>query len=167
MKNRSVRYLVQGALIAALYIVLTYVCNALSLANGPIQVRFSEALTILPFFTPAAIGGLFVGCFLSNLLTGCASYDVLFGSIATLIGAFGTYFLRKRKWLAPLPPIVSNILIIPFILKYVYEAPGSFPYFMLSVGVGEILSCGVLGMYLLFALRPYQKILFEIDGESK
>lgn len=160
-------FLIQGAVIAALYVVLTFLSNAFGLASGVIQVRFSEALTILPFFTPAAIGGLFIGCFLSNVLSGCALYDVIFGSLATLIGAFGTYLLRRYKWLAPLPPIAANTLIIPFILSYVYGFSGGIPYFMLTVGIGEVLSCGLLGMLLLFALRPHEKIIFNTQGESK
>ena len=91
-------FLAQAAMIAALYIVLTFIANALGLANYAIQVRFSEALTILPYFTPAAIPGLFAGCLLSNILTGCMPLDVIFGSLATLVGAFGTYALRKHKW---------------------------------------------------------------------
>ena len=93
--NRKTLYLVHAAVIAALYVVLTLLANALGLANYAIQVRFSEALTILPFFTPAAIPGLFVGCILSNLLTGCMPLDVVFGSLATLAGALGTYFLSS------------------------------------------------------------------------
>ena len=90
MKNQKSNHtllLVQAAMIAALYVVLTYIANAMGLASSAIQIRFSEALTILPYFTPAAIPGLFVGCFLSNILTGCAIPDIIFGSIATLIGA--------------------------------------------------------------------------------
>ena len=100
-------------MIAALYVVLTLLANALGLANYAIQVRFSEALTILPFFTPAAIPGLTIGCLLSNILTGCAPLDILFGTLATLIGALGTYALRRFEWLAPLPPILANTIIVP------------------------------------------------------
>lgn len=115
--NKKVLYLVHGAVIAALYVVLTMLANALGLANYPIQVRFSEALTILPVFTPAAIPGLFLGCIISNTMTGCMLLDIIFGSLATLIGAFGTYLLRdKNKWLAPLPPIIANTIIVPFVL---------------------------------------------------
>ena len=106
MKNKKIMYLSQAAMIAALYVVLTLLANALGLANYAIQVRFSEALTILPFFTPAAIPGLTIGCLLSNILTGCAPLDILFGTLATLIGALGTYALRRFEWLAPLPPIL-------------------------------------------------------------
>ena len=133
--NKKVLYLVHGAVIAALYVVLTMLANALGLANYPIQVRFSEALTILPVFTPAAIPGLFLGCIISNTMTGCMLLDIIFGSLATLIGAFGTYLLRdKNKWLAPLPPIIANIIIVPFVLAYVYHLEGGIPYFMLTVG---------------------------------
>ena len=152
--------MVQAAMIAAIYVVLTFIANAFGLANYAIQVRFSEALTILPFFTPVAIPGLFVGCLLSNILTGCMPLDILFGSLATLIGACGTYALRKYKWLAPIPPIIANTLIVPFVLAYVYKFEGSIPYFMLTVSIGEIISCGILGMLLLFALQKYAGKLF-------
>ena len=168
MKNKNLIYLCKAAVIAALYVVLTLLANSLGLANYAIQVRFSEALTILPFFTPAAIPGLFVGCLLSNILTGCMVLDIVFGSIATLIGALGTYFLSKTfkeknfsKWLAPIPPILANTIIVPFVLAYVYKFEGSIPYFMLTVGIGEIISYGILGMLLLFSLNKHRKVLFE------
>lgn len=174
--NKKVLSLVHAAVIAALYVVLTLLANTLGLANYAIQLRFSEALTILPFFTPAAVPGLFVGCLLSNILTGCMPLDVIFGSLATLLGALGTWFLCGRtksvisakhpeitKWLAPLPPIIANTLIVPFVLAYVYRFEGSIPYFMLTVGVGEILSCGVLGMILLNILQKYRKYIFPAE----
>ena len=160
MKNTHVLFTVQAALIAALYVVLTLIANSLGLANYPVQIRFSEALTVLPFFTPAAIPGLFAGCLLSNLLTGCMLWDVVFGSIATLLGALGTYLMRKNKWLAPLPPIAANSLIVPFVLTYVYRFEGSVPYFMLTVGAGEVISCGILGMLLLLVLQKYARQIF-------
>lgn len=152
-------FLVRAAMIAALYVVLTFIANALGLASQAIQVRFSEALTILPYFTPAAIPGLFVGCLLSNLLTGCALPDIIFGSLATLIGAVLTYSLRRHKWLAPVPPILANIIVVPFVLLYAY---GIRPLWLsfITVGIGEILSCGVLGMLLLFTLNKYRRQLF-------
>ena len=157
---KKTRFITHAALIAALYVVLTYVANAFGLASGAIQVRFSESLTVLPFFTPAAIPGLFIGCILSNLLTGCALFDTLFGSIATFIGAIGTYAIRKHKWLTPLPPILANTLIVPFVLAYVYGVPGGIPYLMVTVGIGELISCYVLGMILLFGLNKYRNVLF-------
>ena len=160
MKNKNTLFLTQAAMIAALYVVLTLVANSLGLANMAIQIRFSEALTVLPFFTFAAVPGLFVGCLVSNLITGAVPLDILFGSIATLIGALGTYAFRKYKWMASIPPILSNTIIVPMILAYVYQFEGSIPYFMLTVGIGEILSCGVLGLSLLFGLSKYRNILF-------
>ena len=154
--NKKVLYLVHGAVIAALYVVLTMLANALGLANYAIQVRFSEALTILPVFTPAAIPGLFLGCIISNTMTGCMLLDIIFGSLATLIGAFGTY-------LAPMPPIIANTIIVPFVLAYVYHLEGGIPYFMLTVGIGEIISCGVLGMLLRTVLQKYRKYIFDVQ----
>lgn len=162
MKRRNhAEFIVQGAAIAALYVVLTLLSNIFGLASGVVQVRISEALTVLPFFTPAAVPGLFVGCIISNLLAGSAIWDVVFGSIATLIGAAGTYLLRKKtKWLAPLPPIAANTLIVPFILAFAYGAEESIPFLMLTVGAGEIISCGVLGLILLKALEKHAKDIF-------
>ncbi len=160
MRDKKVLFMTQAAMIAALYVVLTLLANALGLANYAIQVRFSEALTVLPFFTPAAIPGLTVGCVLSNLLTGCMPLDIVFGSFATLLGAIGTYLLRKYKWAAPIPPIIANTLIVPFILAYVYRFEGSIPYFMLTVGIGEMISCGILGMILLGVFNKYRNVIF-------
>ena len=157
---KHTKYVVKAALVAALYVVLTYLAAAMGLSgNLPVQLRFSEALTILPFFTSAAIPGLTVGCFIANLLTGCAIWDVFFGTLATFIGACGTYVLRKRnKYLAPLPPIIANTLIVPFVLKFVYVFPGSILYFFITVFIGELLSCGILGILLLFALEKHKRI---------
>jgi len=166
MKTSKTQFLTQAAIIAALYVVLTIIANIFGLANYAIQVRFSEALTILPFFTPAAIPGLFIGCLLSNLLTGCLPLDIIFGSLATLLGALGTYALRKQKWLAPIPPIAANVLIVPFILAYVYQFEGSIPYFMVTVGIGEVISCGILGMILLNTLLKYEKHLFGTNHKA-
>lgn len=163
MNIKKIMFLTHAALIAALYVVLTMIANAMGLANYAIQIRFSEALTILPFFTPAAVPGLFIGCLLSNLLTGCAIPDIIFGSMATLLGALGTLILRKSKWLAPIPPIAANTLIIPFILAYVYQFEGSLPYFMITVGIGELISCGILGILLLNILQKYAPRIFFLD----
>ena len=119
MKHKGILFVSQGAIIAALYVVLTMLANALGLANYPVQLRFSEALTVLPLFTGAAIPGLFVGCLISNILSGAVIWDVIFGSLATLIGAIGTYLLRRYKLLPLLPPIISNTLIVPLSLPMV------------------------------------------------
>jgi len=153
------RYLTNAAIIAAVYIVLTLITNALGLANGAIQVRISEAMCVLPMFTPAAIPGLFIGCLLSNIFTGCVVWDVIFGSLATLIGAVFTYNLRKYKRLALLPPIIANTAIIPFVLKFAYGLPSGLWYFIITIGIGEIISCGVLGTLLYGYLKKYKKII--------
>lgn len=157
--NKKVLFIVYAAVIAALYVVLTFVANAFGLANYAVQVRFSEALTILPFFTPAAIPGLTIGCLLSNILTGCALPDIVFGTLATLIGAVFTYLLRKNRWLAPIPPIAANTLVVPFVLLFAYGIKPLWLSF-LTVGAGEIISCGILGMLLLNLLNRYKKQLF-------
>lgn len=158
MKNKSTLFLVQAAAIGAVYVVLTLVFAPLSF--GEVQVRFAEALTILPFFTPAAIPGLFVGCIIANFLGGAIPVDIIFGSIATLLGAVFTYKLRSNKWLAPLPPIAANTVIVPFVLYYGYGINLPIPLMMLTVGIGEVLSCGVLGMILLGALSKYGNSIF-------
>lgn len=157
--NRNVLNVVHAAVIAALYIVFTLIANALGLANYAVQVRFSEALTILPFFTAAAIPGLTAGCLLSNILTGCAVPDIIFGTLATLLGAIFTRLLRRQKWLAPVPPIVANTVIVPFVLLYAYGIKPLWLSF-LTVGAGEIISCGILGMLLLLLLQKYRKYIF-------
>lgn len=163
MKNKNVLFLTQAAMIAALYVVLTFVANAFGLANYAVQVRFSEALTILPYFTPAAIPGLFIGCLLSNILTGCAIMDIIFGSIATLIGAYFTYKLRQFKWLAPVPPIVANAIVVPFVLKYAYGIEPLW-FSFLTVTAGELISCGLLGMILLLSLQKYAGKIFNTQA---
>ena len=148
MKQRNkIRFLSYAAIIAALYVVLTFLSSVFGLASGVIQIRLSEALTVLPAFTPAAIPGVFIGCLFSNLLTGCLPWDVVFGSLASLIGALGTYFFRKKgKWIAPIPPILSNAIIVPLVLQKVYGVPDSYPFLVLTVGIGEIIAAGILGM---------------------
>ena len=157
--SNRVLSLVQAAMIAALYVVLTFIANALGLASSVIQIRFSEALTILPYFTPAAVPGLFIGCLLSNILTGCTLPDILFGSLATLLGAVFTQKLRKYKWLAPVPPIVANAVIVPFVLLYAYGIQPLW-FSFITVTIGEFISCGILGMLLLFVLQKYAGRLF-------
>ena len=162
--SKKTAYITQAALIAALYTVLTMIAAGFDLASGAIQVRFSEALTIMPFFTPAAIPGLTLGCLLSNILTGCVLPDVIFGTLATLLGALGSCALRKNRFLCAIPPIVSNALIIPFVLTYAYHIPGGIPLFMLTVGLGELISCMGLGQLLLQVLLPSLGRLFNPDN---
>lgn len=151
--NRKTRFLTQGALIAALYVVLTYITNLAGMASGAVQVRISEALCILPAFTASAVPGLFVGCLAANLLTGAALWDVVFGSVATLLGALGTRYFGRNKFLAPIFPIVSNTVIIPLVLKLAYGVEQGYIFLALSIFIGEVISCGVLGIILYKALE--------------
>jgi uncharacterized membrane protein len=153
--------IVSGAAIAAVYVVLTVLAASVNLASGAIQVRFSEALTVLPFFTPTAVPGLAVGCLLSNILTGCALPDIIFGTLATLLGALGTRMLKGHRFLCTLPPVIANTLIVPFVLTYAYQIPGGIPYLMLTVGIGEVIACMILGQILLTALMPVAAGIFR------
>ena len=155
------RTIALGGLTAALYIVLTLLANAFGLASGMIQVRVSEALCILPCFFPEAIPGLFIGCLISNIITGSAIWDIVFGSLATLIGAIGTYLCRKNRWLAPLPPILANTLIIPFVLAYAYGVEEGIWLLAITVGIGEFLSVFVLGELLYSGLVKRKDISFR------
>lgn len=160
MKNKSTLFLVQAAAIAAIYVVLTMVFAPISF--GEVQVRFAEALTILPFFTPAAIPGLFAGCLIANILGGAIPVDIIFGSLATLIGAAFTYkFRNSSRYLAPVPPILANTIIVPFVLYYGYGINLPIPLMMLTVGIGEILSCGILGMIVFTVLSRYRNTIFS------
>ena len=170
MKNNKVQQIAFGGAVAALYVVLTCAAATLNLASGAIQVRFSEALTILPVLIPAAVPGLAIGCLLANLLTGCALWDVVFGSLATLIGAVGTWLLRKKPFLAWIPPVVSNMVIVPLVLLHVYGVAdltvfghtfagnSLFWMLMVTVGAGEVISCGVLGLLLYHCLRKIPQL---------
>ncbi len=161
MKKRfGAVFIAQAGAIAALYVVLTYLCNILGLANNVIQVRFSEALTILPIFTPAAIPGLAIGCLISNIVNGCIIWDIVFGTIATLIGAVGTYLLRRVKWLGPIPPILANAIVVPLVLIYGYQVPDAYFFCVATVTAGEVISCGVLGILLMLGLWRVRYTLF-------
>jgi uncharacterized membrane protein len=157
-KTKGTRLLVQSSVVAAIYVALTLVSGMFGLSSGVLQLRLSEALCVLPVFTVSAVPGLFVGCIIANLITGSIALDIVFGSLATLIGAILTRKLRGNTLAALLPPILSNTLIIPFVLKYAYGFSGSVLYFMLTVGIGEILSCGVLGYIVITALKRHPNL---------
>lgn len=148
-QSQRTRYICHAALIAALYVVLTYIAKAFGLDSGVIQVRLSEMLCLLPIYTAAAIPGVTIGCLIANVMTGAIFLDIIAGPFATLLGALGTYYLRKNKWLAAFPPVLSNALIIPFVLSYGYGVAEAIPFMMLTVGVGEIISIYGLGMLLI------------------
>ena len=157
--NKRVYLMMQGSMIAAIYVALTLAFAPIS--YGVVQFRISEALCVLPFFTPAAIPGLFVGCLLSNILGGAVPLDVIFGSLATLIGALGSWYLRMHRWCVCLPPIMANTLIIPWVLRYAYGAEEMIAFSAVTVGIGEILAIGVLGNVLLAALSAYKNLVFR------
>ena len=160
MKKKSILFMTQASMIATIYVVLTIIFAPFGFGN--IQVRIAEALTILPAFTPAAIPGLFIGCIIGNLIGGAVLPDIIFGSLATLIGACFTFLLKnKHPYFAPIPPILSNTLIIPFVLQYAYGFELPIPFMMLTIGIGEILSCGLLGMILYTALAKYRHKIFK------
>ncbi len=160
MRDKKVIFLTQAAMIAAIYVVLTFVFAPISF--GEVQIRISEMLTVLPVFTPAAIPGLFVGCLIGNITGGGLLPDVIFGSLATLIGAVGTYNLRNsNRFFAVLPPIVANICIVPFVLRYAYGVALPIPFLMLTVGIGEVVSCGILGNCLICVLSRYRTRIFD------
>jgi uncharacterized membrane protein len=163
MKNRKTRdtlvYVSEASAIAALYVAITVAIGPLG--SSAIQCRISEAMCILPIFTPAAIPGLAIGCLISNIATGCLWQDVLFGTLATLIGAIGSRLLRRLWWLSPLPTVLANTLIVPFVLAWAYKVPEGIGFLMLTVGLGEIISAYVLGILLYFALRKNARYIFK------
>ncbi len=157
--NKKTLYLTQAAIIAAIYTVLVFVFQFSSF--GPIQFRIAEALTILPYFTPAAIPGVTIGCLLSNILFRADILDIIFGTSATLIAAYLSYQLKENKFFVPIPPILINAIIIPWVLKYAYFEADPIPFMMLTVGLGQLISAGILGMILLFALERVKHIIFK------
>ena len=167
MKNRDPRVLriTQGAVIAALYVALTLIFAPISF--GPVQVRIAEALCIMPIFTPAAIPGLFIGCLIGNLIGGGIIIDVIFGSIATLIGAALGYMLRNNRWLVPLPAVIANALIVPFVLRYGYGVVDvAIPILMFQILIGEIAGCYVLGEILCTALMKRGTRIFDNQADN-
>lgn len=156
-QNKSALYLTRGAVIGAMYVSLTYLAFLLGLSSGVIQFRISEALCILPIFFPEAVLGLTIGCIISNLITGAVIWDIVFGSLATFIGAMGARALRKTpdalKFLTTLPTVMANAIIVPFVLLFAYGIEGGYWYFFLTVGLGEVVCATVGGTLLYYSLR--------------
>ena len=162
MNNRKTKtaFLTKSAMIAALYVILTEISTLLGISSGVIQFRLSEMFAVLPIFTPAAVPGIFIGCIISNILAGGIAADVVFGSLASLIGAYGAWLLRKKSvYLVPVPTILANMVIVPFVLRFAYGAEGSIPFFMLTVGFGEFVTAGILGVFLAKTLKKHKVIL--------
>jgi len=153
---KKTNFLVQAALIGAIYAVITIVFAPIS--YGQVQVRISEALTILPFFTPAAIPGLFIGCIIANIYGGQGMVDIVFGSLATLLAAFISYKMPK-KWMVPIPPIIVNGIVVGFILNYLYQLP--LLIMIAWVSLGQIIACYGLGYPLMVILEKYRAVLFK------
>ena len=173
--KKTAYFITSAAIIAALYVVLTLLISLIpGFANMAIQVRVSEALTILPLFTPAAIPGLFLGCFISNILVGSVPLDIICGSLTTLLASVITYFIgrifckvihkaemKRNKTvlgitgtvLGSLPPIIGNMFVVPMVLIYGYELDGLYWGFVLTVGIGELISCMIIGLILSFIMR--------------
>ena len=148
MKNKT-KFIALSAMLAAAYVVLTLISSLFGLSSGAIQVRISEMLCVLAAFTPAAVPGITIGCLLANIICGGTIYDIIFGTLATLIGLIFTRVIKNHVYLSSIPTIVSNMIIIPAVL--VLSGVGGwdlFPYFVLTVGAGEIISCGILGIGL-------------------
>ena len=154
--NKKVLKLTRGALIAALYVMFTLMSALFGLDKGAIQLRLAEALTILPVVFPEAVLGLYIGCILANTFSGALFADVIFGSLATLIGALGAYLLRKIPkryiWIATLPTVLANALIVPLVLIFAYEVDMLYSFMLLTVGIGELISATVLGAVLYYSL---------------
>ena len=166
-RSKKVRFIAVGAVIAAMYAGLTYLAAGMNLAYGPVQFRFSEALTVLPAFTPAAVPGLALGCFLSNLSSPFGVVDWVFGTAASFVAAVGTLALSRVRykgiaWLAPLPPVIANAVIVGLELCCFSDAGvfswgnaslGGFLAGALSVGIGELVVCYALGVPLMIAIE--------------
>ena len=165
MKKKPLRLITEAALIAALYVALTLIFAPISF--GAAQVRIAEALSILPMFTASAVPGLFIGCLIGNLLGGGVILDVVFGSIATLIGAAGGLLLRKNRWLVPIPAVLANTLIVPFVLRYGYGVAIPIPLLMLYILAGEAVGAYLLGELLGSALIRNRKRIFGDGGKEE
>ena len=162
MGKKTGRFIIQTLVIAVLYFVLTFIANEFQLANGlNFQLRISEALTVLPYYTPAAIPGLFIGCLSANHAMNLPMQDVIYGSIATLVSATISYLIRKNKYVVPIPPIVINAFAVPAIYTFLlgFDEPPFWRSVML-VGLGEAITCGVLGIALMLGLEDYRDKLF-------
>lgn len=154
--QQRVWFITLSAMIASLYVLLTLFSAIFGLSSGAIQVRISEALCVLTFLTPAAIPGLTIGCLVANIVTSATLFDIIFGTIATFLGALGGYYLKKRKKLITLPTVFANTLIIPFVIVYGFGAPEeTLPFIAFTVFIGEFISATILGTILLNVLKKY------------
>ena len=167
-KGLSARPLVRGALIAAAYATLSYLSAPLTFAF--FQFRLSEALCVLPIFLPEAIPGLFIGCIISNYISGCVLWDIVFGSLATLIGAFFARALaklpHKLMFVTTLPTVFANAIIVPFVIMYAYGSPESYWFLFATVMVGELVTATLVGTLLYYQLHK-RKAFFAPNVNNK
>ena len=161
--SKNVRFMTQAAAVAAVYVVLTLLFAPISFGQSGIECRISEALTILPMFTGAAVPGLFVGCVLANIFGGGIIWDIVFGSLATLAAAYVCRLLRHNRWLAPAAAVIANAIVVPLVLRYGYGVNMSLPLLMLSIGVGEAISAYGLGQILISVLMKYRRQIFRTE----
>jgi uncharacterized membrane protein len=159
-KMKNVRFMVQAAVIAAVYVAL--MVSFAPLTSGLFQLRFAEALGVLAALTPAAIPGLFIGCLLGNLLTGAVFIDIVFGSLTTLAAAYLSYRLRNKKWLVPMPPVLLNAIIVGIMIVYVYGIPVTLFTAMAWVAAGQFIACYIMGYPLLLILGRYKDKIFNL-----
>ena len=160
MKINKTKFLTQAAMIAAIYVVLVEVFKPIS--YGVMQIRIAEVLTVLPYFTPAAIPGLTVGVIISNIIGPYGILDIVVGSVATLIAAYLTYKMKK-KILAPLPPIIVNAIFVGLMLYYIFlGSPDEMPLsaIMAWVAIGQTIVCYGLGYPFMLILDKYKKNIF-------
>ena len=156
-QNKTTLFLTRAGMIAAIYVALTFLSALMGLSSGAIQLRLSEAMCLLPLIFPEAIVGLTLGCAIANLVTGCVFWDIVFGSVATLIGALGAYLLRrlpeKLDFVATIPTILANAIIVPFVLQFAYGVNDGYWFLFMTVGIGEVLSAGIIGTFLYRQLK--------------
>lgn len=158
---KKARFVTNAACIAALYVVLSYLAYCFALSSGAVQLRLSEALTLLPYYTASAVPGVTIGCLITNLITGGNVWDVVFGTLATLIGAVGTHLLRKKSvYLACIPPVVANTVIVPLVLRAAYGEGTPLPLLAAGVFAGEFISCALMGTALCLALKKRATYIF-------
>ncbi len=151
--KKNVLFLVQAAIIAAIYSALTLIFLPISFGHQIFQFRVSEALTVLPAILPSAVPGLFIGCVVSNLIGGFGPVDTIFGSLATLFAAIFSRLLRKQTYLVPLPPVILNAFIVGSYLKFLYFRSLPLAASVGWVALGELLACYMLGLPLLILLK--------------
>ena len=157
---RNTKVLTQAALVAAVYTALCMLLHPISFGFGGVELRVSEALTLLPVMMPAAVPGLFIGCLMANLLGGATMLDVVFGSLTTLVAAVLTRKHRDRPVIAAAWPVILNALVIGMLLKFAYGLAMPLWLCMLSIGAGQAVACYAIGLPLMRMMRRVPERFF-------